>query len=627
MIATTTLTGLKESLIEANNRYRRGDIDELYSDEQYDAALEVLKQHMPEDEYDDFISTLFEPAGTCDHPFIMGSLHKIKHDDADALNAFIVKYVPSNNMHISAKIDGIACRIQYKHGKLVGAYTRGDGVKGQDITDKIMNVNCALQQINDASAELHIRGELVIYKSAFEKIADTFKNARNACAGIMNKKTVDAELVSTVTFVAYEIMGSKMSKREQFVYLKDTLGFTVPYHCMYIADYSKSTARIRDELRRIVNYEYLYDIDGLVLSDAEYTSENVQRPMGQVALKFNQLTANTAIIDIDWRGPSKMGKYVPVAKVEPVELGGSIISNVTCHNLDYIQRLGLKIGSKIELVKSGDIIPRIVHVIDTPKTARQIDLPTYCTECNSELTVDGCDLICDNINCASKEATAVANFIRKFDIENAASRSLIKWGIDTFDNLLAFRPDDSKSQTDFYQQLLDKVFTATETEIFANLNYNGLNSKSIHKLIMHYGYTLLRHYVKTDAVPFTYPVNIGQTLFEKFKQTAQTNFEITDKFTADTRWKPQQILPDTAHLIRSNRVSKGVVCFTGKYDSMTRKEAEKRAIEQNWEIGAVNADLNMLICADVASTSSKTRKARELGIQIVTYDEFFKNII
>jgi len=349
---------LKQKILNANKAYREGK--PIISDIQFDELVEKFQTLVSEDEYNEFRDSLHEVAGKVKHPFVMGSLDKLKAENDDDIKKFIDTYVKSS-LHVSAKVDGISCRLHYENGKLISASTRGDGYFGESLTDKIIYVKNVPSKINSNDV-FDIRGELVIFKDDFAKL-EGFANARNACAGIMNKKYWDKEEIENVSFVAYTILGSKYTKNEQFFVL-NSLGFKCS-ECTLINNKSIINGNISQFLSDIVkkNEALQYETDGLVICDANWKNEDEYRPDACKAFKVNQLIATTKVIDVAFEGPSKDGFFIPVAILEPVQLGGSVISRVTLHNLDVLEKLNLDFGDTIEILKSGDIIPRILRVV------------------------------------------------------------------------------------------------------------------------------------------------------------------------------------------------------------------------------------------------------------------------
>ena len=282
---------------EANAAYRLGN--PIMGDSEYDSLVETLRSLVGEDAYSEIAETLNEGAIECDgrkkakHPFIMGSLEKLKYEDPSAVRKFVDKYV-GGKLSVSAKVDGISCRLRYENGVLVGAYTRGDGYVGVDITDKIPYVRFVPSKFMERTCD--VRGELVILKDDFAKMSG-FANPRNACAGIVNRKDYSVEELGSISFVAYTVLGDAYTKHEQFEMLG--CGFKVAWHTEIDPSEFGGNA-IADILFDFARQEFEYETDGLVICDAEYRNEEKYRPDACVAFKINQLVGISKIIDIEW---------------------------------------------------------------------------------------------------------------------------------------------------------------------------------------------------------------------------------------------------------------------------------------------------------------------------------------
>lgn len=191
--------------------YRLGS--PIMSDREYDELLDEYKSLTSTDEYNLLRDSLHE--GSVEHgvkihhPYIMGSLDKIKNSDAKTLEKFIQTYINSE-LNISAKVDGISCRISYKKGRLDRAATRGDGYDGVDITDKIKYVK-GIPDVLSENTDIEIRGELVILKS---DMPDSDTNRRNICAGLINRKDYAISDIQNITFIAYTVLGEKYAKKD-----------------------------------------------------------------------------------------------------------------------------------------------------------------------------------------------------------------------------------------------------------------------------------------------------------------------------------------------------------------------------------------------------------------------------
>ena len=230
-----------EKILEANKAYREGA--PILSDQEYDDLLETLQGDMDPVEYGEFVDSLNEGSieknidGKVKHPFTMGSLDKIKAEEPENVKKWIKENIVGR-MSVSAKVDGISSRAEYRNGKLVSLTTRGNGYFGQDITSKAKYIKGLPQTIPHgpwSNFTGSIRGELVILRSDFEGIKDKYANPRNACAGIMNRKDGDKKFneaeARLVSFVPYTILGNQYAKEEQFGFLED-VGFNVAWNVL-----------------------------------------------------------------------------------------------------------------------------------------------------------------------------------------------------------------------------------------------------------------------------------------------------------------------------------------------------------------------------------------------------------
>ena len=361
---------LISKVVEANSKYREGI--PIMTDQEYDDLLEQLKGLMDESKFEELMSTLNEGAietnsdGKVKHPFILGSMTKIKAEEPVEVKKWIGENIKTK-MSISAKVDGISSRATFKDGKLVGLYSRGDGQFGMDYTDKSGFVK-GLPSMLPYKFTGEVRGELVIFKSDFEGIKDKYKNPRNACAGICNRKMGDKKFnvdeLRLVSFVPYTILGYEYTKEEQFAIL-EKLGFNVA------KNFTIDKSEIKDDINDVLFKQTTdwtesldYEIDGLIICDINWKNEDKYRPDRARAFKINQSSAVTKIIGFDWGTPSENGRMVPVALLEPVQIAGTTVKRVTCNNVSFLEKMGIEIGKTVRVCKRGEIIPAVEEVLD-----------------------------------------------------------------------------------------------------------------------------------------------------------------------------------------------------------------------------------------------------------------------
>ena len=353
---------IKQKIVEANEAYRFGNA--IMSDLEFDKLVEEFQQKWP-DEYDEFRDSLNEKSDDdkVKHAYVCGSLNKTKYDEPKTVTDFIKKYCPKK-ISISAKLDGLSGIAKYSNGKLVSFATRGDGYSGSDLMSKAPYVKGLCKTLPEPFVgDITIRGELVLKFKDYDEFCKTndCSNPRNAVAGLMNQKEFKAEDISKVSFVAYTILGPAYAKDCQFKLL-ESFGFETAWNIVEDVE--------DNEVEKLFNYatqKFEMETDGLVISSPDYKNEDAYRPKAQVAFKTNLQSAITKIIDIDWSSISKDGYICPVAILEPVQLGGVMLSRVTLHNSDIMEKLNIDFGDTIEIVRSGDVIPRILKVIKKNK--------------------------------------------------------------------------------------------------------------------------------------------------------------------------------------------------------------------------------------------------------------------
>ena len=617
---------LKKQILAANKAYRDGH--PIMSDQAFDDLCEKLEKSISKEEYASFRDSLHEGKGKVKHPFIMGSLDKLKREEPEE----VIKFVNSlgKSLNASAKVDGISCRASYRNGKLVAATTRGDGTFGENITDKAMFVNGLPHELRDEMSnaliadDLEIRGELVILKNDFEKLNELedgkFANARNACAGIMNRKDWTEEEVKFVSFVPYTILGQEYTKNQQFQILDAIKGMSPAWHL------EVDIASIKDIPELLFNWasqEFDYETDGLVICSPEYKNEDKYRPDACKAFKINQQIAETKLVDVVWEGPSKDGNFVGVGIVDPVELGGATISRVSLHNLDIIEQLGLMYGSTIILKRSGDVIPHIEYVKENGQNCKKIEPPTECPCCGSHLVRDGINMRCKNKKCSDQVIHRLVNFIKKLGVKSASNATLKNFGINSFEKLIMFEPNKSyKSEVKLYDELYGKVFSQSKEKLLGAMNFVGLSETSVGKIVDHYGYSLVESKSFKDEAYKSLPNGIGAITLDKFIEDLPEALSQVDMVVNDTRW---HWTPSLSGPSKAKTSIKGSICVTGSLKFGSRNKFLEFALEHGYESKAgVSRGLTYLVNNDINSNSSKNRKAKELGIKILSEDDFMK---
>ena len=618
---------LKDKILEANEAYRKGM--PIMTDDVYDALLEDLEKALPANEYSAFRDSLNEgilvtsEKKKIKHDYVAGSLDKLKYEEPAEIKKFLKTNVKTA-LHISAKIDGLSGILKYVDGKLVSLGTRGDGTVGEDQTEKAKFIKYIPTEI-PIKETVSVRGELVILKDDLMNFDGTA--ARNIVSGLIGRKEWNSSDISNVSFVAYTILGDKYTKEEQFKILaeckfKTAWNVILQKQEIDSIETDSGSNGIVDTLFDFATQDFEYETDGLVLSDVSYRNEDKYRPDCQRAFKTNQQGFETKIIDIEWSGPSKDGIFCPIAILEPVDVGGVTVSRCTLHNLDFIEKKGVKIGDRISIVRSGDVIPKILKVVETDKNSVCIDAIDTCTSCGSKLIRDGVNMRCLNKMCEAQTTYQVALFIRKFDVESANVKTLNRFGIHTIQDLLKFKPNIKyKTEVKLANEIASKIFTASKRDLLAAMNFHGIGTTIVNKIIDEFSYDAIENDV--NVVTTRRIVGVGDSFIQRFLDDVCDNIKLVNLIASDVRYSYVE-KPTT--VVSNNMPFAGSVCFTGAL-SIPRSQAAKLAENAGFEVkGGVSKGLTYLVTNTPNSNSSKNKKAQQLRTKVITEEEFMKII-
>jgi NAD-dependent DNA ligase len=357
-----TVKELEKVIIYLNKEYRYGS--EIVSDDTYDEYVEKLKKLSPNSPVlQEIGAPVRQDLEKIDLPVHMGSMDKVKPDSKE-LERWLSKY--EGPYFLSAKLDGLACL--YSNGCL---YTRGDGSVGQNVSYLIPYLN--LPKIkNPQGGQIFVRGELIISTNTFnKKYKDSFPKARSVVSGTINSKKPDPKILKDIDFLAFEWLEKRkngkllkaLSPSEQFSMLKDA-SFQVPRNKLVR---EKPTSQIFTKYLEDMKSRSGYEADGMIIADdTEYTKNTSGNPKYAVAFKVNSEGLRTTIREIIWE-PSMYGILVPTIRFDTVVIDGDNVSYASAFNAKYVKENAIRIGTKIKVVKSGDVIPYISEVIGNEK--------------------------------------------------------------------------------------------------------------------------------------------------------------------------------------------------------------------------------------------------------------------
>ncbi len=554
---------------------------------------------------------------------------------------------------VEPKIDGISASLTYRNKELIYGVSRGDGKIGEIITENLKTIKDIPQKISssDFPNEIEIRGEVFIKKKDFVNIKNQFANPRNAASGSLRQKDPKETKKIPLNFIAYTF-GYKeiISHRYQSDFLSDLSkwGFKINKDNVVLSninDLIKFHKKVEKK-----RFKLDYDIDGLVykvndlkLQDRLGFTSNA--PRWAIAHKFSADSADTKILNIEIQ-VGRTGALTPVAKVEPVNIGGVIVSNATLHNEDEIKRKDIRIGDIVKIERAGDVIPHVINV-DLAKRSTKSKLfifPKICPSCGSK-TIKEFNIITkkydavrrctnDSFDCERIAIEKLKHFISKeaLNIDGLGKKVIEKfWEL----NLI-------KRPQDIFKLDYSKIL---KLDGWGSLSVNNLktsieNSKkvSLQRFIYSIG---IRHIGLENAKLISDNVkNISSFLeiiknnkFDKFINIdgiGETQINSLKNFFSNNKNVDILIeLKNVLNIESQNSVKNGILknntfMFTGKLEGISRAEA-KSLIEKNsgTTLSNVSRNLNYLVIGE-KPTKKKLDQAKILGVKIISKEELIK---
>jgi NAD-dependent DNA ligase len=596
--------------------------ESVISDEVFDLLKEYLEKKDPENP---FLSEVGAPISRdkVKLPFPMGSLDKIKTQED--IDKWAKKY--SGPYMTSDKLDGISAQLYIDEDGKVKLYTRGNGIEGQDITHLIQYVISSDVNLKKIPKKTSIRGELILSKLDFEKLKDNMKNARNGVAGIVNSKTVDKDLARLVKFVAYNILYPSYPQDKQFKIL-ESYGFQVVEHKLVKKLEFDELVKEFSERRVNANYE----IDGIVVIDNNKAYKIVEgNPEYAIAFKtmLNDQVAIATVVDVVW--DATMDGYLkPVVKIEPTKLVGVTIENVTAFNGKFVVENKINIGTKIKIIRSGDVIPHIVEVITPSKEPLMPDVPFKWTETNVDI-----ELV--DIFGKYKEIVTSKNIVFFFKtigvkyMDIGIVTKLYNANYDTIEKIL--NADKKKLEK------IDGLGNKMITKIFDGI-YKALDKMTLIKFIS--ASRILGRSVgerKLKLIVDKYPDLLQCTededvLRDKLMTIKGYSTKTTDKVVENILefkefYKKINKIYDISHImeikkkvikdtINDNKFNGMNIVFTGIRDKKIEEEIEK----YGGKIGSGVTSKTTLLVYKSDDGSAKMKKAKELNIQMMNIEDF-----
>ena len=636
------------------------DDEQVVSDYEYDMLMRELKQI--EKEYPELItkdsptqrvgSSIKKGFAKVTHEVPLQSLQDVftfeeVEEFDERMQKAAIEYGRPLDYVVETKIDGLSSSIEYRNGKYFKGATRGNGLVGEDVTENIATIKTVPKELKEPIS-ITVRGEVFIGKTDFDKMneerlleeQEQFANARNAAAGSLRQ--LDSKITASrpLNIYIFNVQKSEdvhfTTHYESLLYL-EKLGFNVnPVKIL-----CKNMQEVRQAIEKIGQMRDSLDfgIDGAVvkvndLELREKVGTTYKTPKWAVAYKYPPEKKETLLKDIVCQ-VARTGAITPMAILEPVYVAGSKISKTTLHNEDYIKQNDIRIGDRVIIQKAGDVIPEVVGV-NTEKrdgTEKVFEMPRVCPVCGAEAVREEGEAVvrCIGIECPAKLYRSIIHFTSKdaMDIDGLGEaivgelieRKLIANIADiyklTFDDIASLKKNGKK----FAQNLINAIEESKHRDLYRLINSLGIRHVGV-KLAK----TLTRYYQSMDQlinapyIELRMIEDVGEitakTIYEFFRQ--EQTLDLIEKLKS--AGVNMNVLEEA---VEDEKLTGKTFVLTGTLEHYSREEASK-LIEQHGgrTSSAVSKKTDYVLAGEDAG--SKLKKAQELGITILSEEEFIQ---
>lgn len=639
---------LTQQLNQYRDSYYNNSVSKI-SDQEYDNLFDELKKLEEETN----IVMANSPTHTVGYE-VKSKLEKVKHShlmlslDKTKSVDDLKKFAGNKDCLLMCKMDGLTVLLTYENGELIQAETRGNGEEGEIITHNAKVFENIPLHI-DYTGHFEIEGEAIITYSDFEKINsklqenEKYKNPRNLVSGSVRQLDNDVAAHRHIKFIAWKVPKIEASKHDKYFAKKleqvKELGFDIVPYLVYFED----TVEGRIEILKNTAKELGYPIDGLVMTYNDITyGESLgttgHHPKHSLAYKFYDEEVTTTLEDIEW-SMGKTGELTPVAIFDEVELEGTTVSRASLHNISICKDLKLGVGDEITVYKANQIIPQLR---DNLTKSNNFIIPNVCPICSGRTEIvkdnDTEVLICTNPNCKGKLLGRLSHFVSKnaINIDRLSEQTLqkfidLKW-LASFQDIyyLSEHKEEMYKLDGFGKKSVDKLLESIENSRNTTLDrfIYGLcipligrtASKEIAKFF-NYDYEKFRtdgivtHYSQIDG----FGDNMNQSLHNYLRENHMMISTLADEFIFKTKSE------NSNNVYLSNKI----FVITGNLNRYKNRDELVNIIEQlgGNVSGSVSSKTNYLINNDVTSTSGKNKKAHDLGIPIISEEEFVQMIL
>ncbi len=639
-----------QELVKQLNEYRDVYYNEARSDVS-DAEYDRLFDELSELENETGVVYTNSPTQTVGYE-VKSELEKVEHShpmlslDKTKSVDDLVKFAGDKDCILSLKMDGLTCLLTYENGELVQGETRGDGEIGELITHNAKvfeNIPLSI----DYKGHFEIEGEAIITYDDFNKINESlpedkkYKNPRNLASGSVRQLDNRVAAQRHIKFIAWkvptDIASSSFINRLQYAV---ELGFdTVPLLPIRGNCNAEFINIVVEQLRKRAK-EKSFPIDGLVatyndITYGESLGTTGHHPKHSIAFKFAEDSAETVLREIEW-SMGKTGSLTPVAIFDSVDLAGTSVSRASLHNISIMKELNISIGSTVTVVKKNEIIPQIIYC---DANAVDVDIPTTCPVCSGETQIvkenDSEVLMCTNPHCKGKLLGRVSHFVSKkgMDISGLSEETIKKlielgwiaeitdiYNLDQYYDRLSTMSGFGKKSVDKLRKSIENSKTVRLDKFIASLSIPGIGTSQSKELVKAFGAWDKFRDASVGCYNFTQLDGFGDVLNNNIHSWFEDMSNIADYLASLMTFESED------NSKTNNSLNGKSFVVTGKVYKFKNRDEVKEAIEKfgGKVTGSVTKSTFALINNDIESNSSKNKKAKELGVQIINEEQLIE---
>ena len=548
----------------------------------------------------------------------------------------IKKFTDNPEYTVEYKFDGLTICLTYVDGKFKCATTRGNGIEGEDVTAQVLTIKSFPLTI-DFKGTIEVQGEAIMRLSVLEEYNKTatepLKNARNAVAGAirnLDPKVTEKRRVEIMFYNVNYTSEKLLNTQTECVEFLRNNGFKVHPFLAVKGDINGVMSAIND----IENSRKTLDIltDGAVVKLNDFSLRDKMGatdkfPRWAIAYKFEAEEVTTILKDVKWQ-VGRTGKLTPLGLLQPTELAGALVSKATLNNYGDVIRKGVKIGARVLVRRSNEVIPEILGTTEIYEGNKEVVKPTNCPYCNSHLIEEGANLFCPNTKCTPRVVAKLTNFACKNGVniegfsERTAEDLYLKLGVDTVSKLYTLTEEQLLSLEGFKKLKANNLLTAIEnskTVDFANFIYalgiDNVGKKTAKDFASKFG--SLKELISATKEQLLSIEEVGEIIADdvvKFFSTPENLTEIDNLLNLGVKIGYPQKVKDGVFAGEK-------VVLTGSLTDFTRDQAGKIIESLGGEVlSSVTKSTTLVLAGE--SAGSKLDKAKKLGIKIIDEEQF-----